>query len=86
MLSMKVKIKVTNSELPSVKAKIKYNNDQPVEMTKVELASLLIAYAKTVLKDHSLYATEQHLTDAVQIAMGELELLQKEEAEAEENN
>lgn len=85
MLSMKVKIKVTNSELPSVKAKIKYNNDQPVEMTKVELASLLIAYAKIVLKDHSLYATEQHLTDAVQIAMGELEL-QKEEAEAEENN
>lgn len=85
MLSMKVKIKVTNSELPSVKAKIKYNNDQPVDMTKVELASLLIAYAKTVLKDHSLYATEQHLTDAVQIAMGELEL-QKEEAEAEENN
>ena len=43
MLSMKVKIKVTNSELPSVKAKIKYNNNQPVEMTKVELASLLIA-------------------------------------------
>ena len=53
MLSMKVKIKVTNSELPSVKAKIKYNNNQPVDMTKVELASLLIAYAKTVLKDHN---------------------------------
>ena len=85
MLSMKVKIKVTNSELPSVKAKIKYNNDQPVDMTKVELASLLIAYAKIVLKDHSLYATEQHLTEAVQIAMGKLEQ-QKEETEAEENN
>ena len=85
MLSMKVKIKATNGDMPHVKAKVKYNDNQPVEMTQIELISLLIAYAKTVLKDHSLYATEQHLTDAVQIAMGELEL-QKEEAEAEENN
>lgn len=84
MLSMKVKIKASKNELPDVKTKIKYNDNQPVEVTQIELTSLLIAYAKTVLKDYSLYATEEHLSHAVEMAMGELEL-QKEEAEAEEN-
>ena len=45
-------------------------------MAQLELSSVLLAYADTVLADHSQLAKENHLKEVLDIALAELQQLE----------
>ena len=76
MLKAKVSLKPTKTGYVQSRVKFKVTANEPLNVTQVELSSVLVAYADTLLGDHSILAKEEHLKEALDIALTQIQQLE----------
>ena len=59
--------------------KFKVTKGQPVEISQIELLTILLGYRDTVLKDYSNFAAIQHLKETIDLLEKEISEREKED-------
>ena len=76
MLKAKVSLKPTKTGHVQSRVRFKVTANEPLNVAQLELSSVLVAYADTLLADHSELAKENHLKEVLDIALTQIQQLE----------